>query len=198
MGKPYIKDQGEKIIHTDRLVLYPLKASHAEQMFPGLSDLRSYDFTPDVPYKDVAALAERYQRLEHRLSPDGREKWLNWVIASATTQQLLGYVQFTVKPFEHRALVAYFVFAAHRKLGIATEAIRASMSEVVASFRLARVDAEIDTRNAPSIALVEKLGFVRTRLVPHADEFKGAVSDEYYYSYAVAGDESAGPQVKSR
>lgn len=175
----------EKTIKTERLVLVPLKAAHAEDMLPGLSDLPSYDFTPDMPFKDVTALEERYRQLESRRSPDGREAWLNWVISSAATQELLGYVQFTVKPFEQRALVAYFVFMPHRKSGIASEAIRASMSEVVAYFRLARVDAEIDTRNTASIALMEKLGFLRTRLVPHADEFKGSISDEYHYSYTV-------------
>ena len=44
--------------------------------------------------------------------------------------------------------------------------IRASMSEVVATFRLACVSVEIDTRNAASMAVVERLGFVLTRLVP--------------------------------
>jgi ribosomal-protein-alanine N-acetyltransferase len=52
----------EKVIKTGQLILYPLKAEHAERMFAGLSDLRSYDFTPDVPYNDVAALTERYRR----------------------------------------------------------------------------------------------------------------------------------------
>lgn len=184
----------EKLIKTERLILLPLKANHAEKMFPGLSDVSSYDFTPDSPYQDVAALDERYRRLESRRSPDGQEAWLNWVISSAATREFLGYVQFTVKPVEQRALVAYFVFAAHRRLGIASEAIRASMAEVVASFRVARVDAEIDTRNAASIALIEKLGFLRTRLVPHADEFKGAVSDEYHYSYTAPGGGGVGHQ----
>ena len=182
----------EKIISTERLVLYPLKASHAEHMFHGLSDLGSYDFTPDLPYREVAALADRYEQLERRRSPDGREVWLNWVIGSVATQKLLGYVQFTVKPFEQRALVAYFVFASHRKQGIANEAVGAALSEVVASFQLTRVDAEIDTRNAASIRLIERLGFKRTRLVPHADEFKGAISDEYHYSFAISGNGSVG------
>lgn len=185
----------EETIKTERLVLIPLKAIHAESMFPGLSDLPSYDFTPDMPYKDVTALEERYRRLESRRSPDGREAWLNWVISSAATQELLGYVQFTVKPVEHRALVAYFVFTPHRQSGIASEAIRASMLEVVTNFRLARVDAEIDTRNTASIALIEKLGFLRTRLVPHADEFKGAISDEYHYSYTVPGEQATSEKL---
>ncbi len=188
----------EKLIKTERLILLPLKANHAAEMFAGLSDVPSYDFTPDIPYQDVATLEERYRRLERRRSPDGQEAWLNWVISSAATREFLGYIQFTVRPLEQRALVAYFVFAAHRRQGIASEAIRASIAEVVAGFRLARVDAEIDTRNAASIALIETLGFLRTRLVPHADEFKGAVSDEYHYSYAVPGGGGLGHQRETR
>ncbi|ASL48145.1 Ribosomal-protein-serine acetyltransferase [Burkholderia sp. AD24] len=178
----------EKLIKTARLILLPLKANHAVEMFRGLSDVSSYEFTPDIPCQDVAALEKRYRRLESRRSPNGQEAWLNWVISSAATREFLGYVQFTVKPLEQRALVAYFVFVAHRQQGIASEAIRASMAEVAEGFRLSRVDAEIDTRNAASIALIEKLGFFRTRLVPHADEFKGAVSDEYHYSYTLPVD----------
>ena len=41
--------------------------------------------------------------------------------------------------------------------------------------------AEIDTRNIPSIHLVERLGFTRVAYIPHADEFKGNVSNEYRY-----------------
>lgn len=89
------------------------------------------------------------------------------------------------------ALVAYFVFGPHRNSGIASEAVRAALLEVITSFRLVSIDAEIDTRNAPSIALIEKPGFVRTRLMPHSDEFKGAVSDEYHYSYVIADHHAA-------
>ncbi|WP_297352552.1 GNAT family protein, partial [Paraburkholderia sp.] len=71
----------------------------------------------------------------------------------------------------------------YQRQGIASEAVTAALSSVLATFQITRVDAQIDTRNAASIALVESLGFIRTRLVEHADEFKGAVSDEYHYSF---------------
>lgn len=175
----------EKTLHTNRLVLTPLTAAHAEQMFEGLSDAASYAFMPDMPFDDVAALAVRYARLERRCSPDGREAWLNWVIGFPESSELCGYVQFTVQPYARRALVAYFVFAAYRQQGIAREAVAAALAEVIAQYPVARVDAEIDTRNTASIALVEGLGFERLRLVPNADRFKGAVSDEVHYSFAV-------------
>ncbi|MFT5534380.1 MAG: ribosomal-protein-alanine N-acetyltransferase [Burkholderiaceae bacterium] len=175
----------EKVLHTDRLILTPLKVAHAAAMFDGLLDAGSYAFLPDVPLADVAALAARYERLEHRRSPDGREIWLNWVIGFTDAPHLCGYVQFTVQPYARRAMVAYFVFAPFRQQGVAREAVAAALAEVIAHFPLAHVDAEIDTRNAASIALIERLGFVRQRLVRNADRFKGAVSDEVHYAFVV-------------
>lgn len=174
---------GTKVIDTARFRLYPLQAHHAEPMFAGLNHLASYAFIPDLPPVSVAALAERYARLERRGPPDGSAVWLNWVIGRADQAGLFGYVQATVLPAEQRALVAYFVFAPHRRQGIARETLQAVIAEILAGFELRRIDAEIDTRNAASIALVESLGFSRTRTVPHADEFKGSVSDEHHYSY---------------
>jgi ribosomal-protein-alanine N-acetyltransferase len=185
----------EKTIRTDRLILTPLTVAHAVPMFEGLRDASSYAFLPDEPFEDVAELAARYARLERRCSPDGREVWLNWVIGIAGTPGLCGYVQFTVQPYAQRALVAYFVFAAHRQQGIAREAVAAALSEVIAHFRLAHVDAEIDTRNAASIALVERLGFARLRLVPNADRFKRAVSDEVHYAYFAAAEPTHTGQI---
>ena len=46
---------------------------------------------------------------------------------------------------------------------------------------LTTASALVDTRNAKSIALLERLGFVRTRVIKDADFFKGASSDEYEY-----------------
>lgn len=172
----------DKIIRTERLILTPLKVDHAAAMFEGLLDADSYAFLPDIPLTDVAALATRYERLQRGRSPDGREIWLNWVIGFTDAPALCGYVQFTVQPYARRALVAYFVFAASRQRGIAHEAVAAALAEVIAHFPLAHVDAEIDTRNAASIALIERLGFVRQRLVRNADQFKGVVSDEVHYS----------------
>jgi len=63
-----MKELDDKLISTARLILWPLKASHAAGMFYGLNDANGYDFTPDICPLDVAALAERYKRLESRRS----------------------------------------------------------------------------------------------------------------------------------
>jgi len=176
-----------EVVHTRRFVLYPLRVEHAGRMFEGLSDARSYAFIPEMPPVSVSALAERYRFMEGQFSPDCQEVWLNWVIASASESKLYGYVQFTITPDERHAFVAYLVFPHYQRQGIAAEAVAAAMEQVVASFELDEIVAAIDTRNVASIALVESLGFVLTRFVEHADEFKGSVSDEFHYSFRVPG-----------
>jgi SAM-dependent methyltransferase len=184
-----IKQLYPTVVQTKRFTLSPLSAAHAEQMFEGLSDERAYRFIPDMPPASAGALAERYTRLEGQMSPDGQEVWLNWVIGSTRDATLYGYVQFTIRLAERRASVAYFVFPRYQRQGIASETVAAALSSVASTFHVTQIDAEIDTRNAASIALVESLGFVRTCLVEHADEFKGAVSDEYHYAFHVPGND---------
>ena len=88
-----------KVIRIDWLIMIPLKVGHGPRMFEGFLDAGSDDFLPDVLFDDVAALAARYERLEHGRSPDGREIWLNWVIGFGDTPDLGDYVQFTVQPY---------------------------------------------------------------------------------------------------
>ncbi|WP_323120087.1 GNAT family N-acetyltransferase [Burkholderia alba] len=173
----------DTIIRTDRFALHPLSVDHAAGMIDGLRDPRSYDFIPDLPPDSVEALAARYACLANQRSPDGTEIWLNWAIGAAHGPSLFGYVQCTVRPADASALIAYLVFPAHWRQGIAAESVSAAIAHVLARYPVARIEAVIDTRNVASIALVESLGFVRTGFVRSADEFKGAISDEYDYAY---------------
>lgn len=172
----------DTVLHTARFALYPLAASHAGPMYEGLRDPRAYDFIPDLPPASVEALARRYTLLARQASPDGAEIWLNWAIGAAHGAPFAGYVQATVRPAQAAASIAYLVFPDQWRRGVAKEAVGAVVAHLFARHPVERIDAEIDTRNRASVALVEALGFGRTGLTRAADTFKGAVSDEYRYS----------------
>jgi len=171
---------------TERFELHPLQAQHADAMFVGLSQPDGYAFIPDTPPVSLAALTERYTHLARGGPADGSEVWLNWVIQAPASSALLGYLQATVQPAQQRALVAYFVFSAYRQQGVARETLAAVLAELQARFALQRIEAQIDTRNTASLALVESLGFVRTASVRNADHFKGSDSHEYHYTFWLA------------
>ncbi len=171
---------GESVLETQRLWLEPLRASHAPEMFEVLSDPRLYEFIPEEPPLALLSLAERYRRLETRASPRGDEAWLNWILRSKAEGRCLGFVQATVRR-DGSAQLAYELGAAYWGRGYATEACRRAIQALFEGYPVTRVFAEVDTRNAASIRLLERLGFRREALRQNADFFKGAASDEFTY-----------------
>jgi RimJ/RimL family protein N-acetyltransferase len=86
----------------------------------------------------------------------------------------LGTVEVSIEASQHLASLAYTFGRAFWGAGYAFEACSATIAYVSSSTNVTCLTAEIDTRNARSIALVERLGFVRTKTIPGADFFKGA------------------------
>jgi ribosomal-protein-alanine N-acetyltransferase len=150
-------------------------------MFEGLVDPVNYRFIPQEPPTTLDDLTTRYRQLESRRSPDGTEGWLNWALIGLDGKAH-GYVQATIHLNSKEAWIAYFVFSPSQRLGYAREALGRLLPALREAYGIFRFNAEIDTRNVASIRLVESLGFVLNKHVKNADEFKGAVSDEYHYS----------------
>ena len=144
-------------IETDRLTLEPLTAAHAEEMFAVLSDPAIYEFE-NAPPASVAALRERYRRLETRGSPDGRERWLNWVVRRRGAE-LIGCVQATVQP-TGRAGIAYEFNSRHWRRGYGREATRAMLAELASHHAVREFTAVLKRANFRSLGLVQRLGFV--------------------------------------
>jgi len=172
-------------LRTPRLLLEPLVVAHADRLLPGFSDPALYKYIPTEPPRDVEALRARYQRLERRCSPDGRERWWNWAVRLASEATYVGLCEATVHE-DMTASVAYFVFSAHMRQGYGAEQVGA-MLRYLAEVGVRRAVARIDSKNVSSCRLVEALGFARTALVEGADRFKGRVSDELVYERALAG-----------
>jgi ribosomal-protein-alanine N-acetyltransferase len=165
---------------TARLVLEPIEERHAERLFALLQDASIYAFIPAEPPHSLPALRDRYASLTTRHSADRSELWLNWAVRVVASGDYVGTVQATVRPDES-AVIAYELGSEFRGRGLATEACQAVISELVASYSVHRISAFVDTRNAPSMRLLERLDFERTRRIPNADFFKGASSDEYEF-----------------
>lgn len=146
-----------RVIETPRLTLEPLTVSHAEEMFPVLSDPAIYEFE-NQPSESVAALSARYQRLETRVSPDGTERWLNWVIRKRGGQ-LIGYVQATIGS-NGRAAIAYELSSEFWRQGFGLEATQAMITELAEEHAGCVLTAVLKRKNFRSLGLLERLGFV--------------------------------------
>ncbi len=167
-------------LETGRIVLEPLEPRHASELFGPLQEERLYRFIPQEPPATESALRDRYERLAVGRSPDGNEVWLNWAARERKTGSIIGTFQATVHA-NHSADIAYIVFGPSQRHGFAAEGARRMLDHLRDDLKVTVAGADIDTRNTASIALIERLGFVRVRTTLNADYFKGATSDEYRY-----------------
>jgi RimJ/RimL family protein N-acetyltransferase len=147
-----------RTLASDRLILEPLVAAHADAMFAVLSDPAIYAYE-NAPPRSVAWLRERYTRLESRQSGDGTERWLNWVVRPRGGTPI-GYVQATVDA-SGRAAIAYEFGSAWWGQGYAREATQAMIDELIASHDVRGLAAVLKSANFRSLRLLERLGFSR-------------------------------------
>jgi RimJ/RimL family protein N-acetyltransferase len=107
---------------------------------------------------DLAALRGRFTRWESRTSPDGSQRWLNWVVLGE--RRALGWVQATVRG--DRAEVAYAFVPSARGRGHAVTAVRAVVGWLRSEAGAGAVEAHIDPANAASQAVAAAVGLIAT------------------------------------
>ena len=138
------------------LRLEPQVAGHAPEMFEVLRDPAIYEFENQRP-ESPEWLERRYQQLETRRSPDGFERWLNWVIR-LPSGRLAGYVQATVLR-ESTAFIAYELASPFWRQGIGSSAVTAVLQELVCTYEVHTCLAVLKARNFRSESLLRHLGF---------------------------------------
>ena len=139
------------------LVLEPQIEAHAGELYAVLDDPELYVFTDDKGPARKDALAARLAKLESRRSPDGTERWLNWVVRT-DEGAMVGYVQATVRA-GNVAEIAYVLGRTYWRRGYATAACRMLLAELRDTYRVERAVATLDPQNSASLALLRKLGF---------------------------------------
>jgi len=172
-------------LFTSRLVLEPLTIDHARESFSYWQDKHLYRYIPTNPPENMSALIDRYQILGRGASSNGEERWVNWFMREQDTGKLAGLIECTIFN-DNAAQLAYFVFREHQGKGFAQEGCRAALDVLASIYYVSNVRAYIDTRNASSISLVERLGFHCSEHIIGADFFKGETSDEYLWTLSLA------------
>jgi len=144
-------------IATAGLVLEPLTAAHAEEMFEVLSDPAIYRYLDQPAPASIDALREIYVRRERRLSPEGDQIWLNWVIRVGDGTPA-GYVQATIVSPDD-AWIAYVLASKYWGCGYGFAAMSAMLEHLTVDYAVRRFLATAEIGNERSIRLLEHLGF---------------------------------------
>ena len=163
-----------------RMNMVLVTQDHAAIVHRALQDPSLYKYLPEDPPK-LKALEERYAFWEGRVSPDESEYWLNYVVFLSNSGAFVGTLQAGIHREDKEASIAYMIVTSSQGQGLGTEATRAMMEHLRQDYQVRCIKAWIDTRNEPSIRLVENLGMRNVEFLPKADHFKGQGSDEFVF-----------------
>jgi len=147
-----------RTVNASRCTLEPQVEAHASEMFAVLSDPAIYEFENEPPPSEEW-LAKRYAKLETRVSQDGDEQWLNWVVR-LPEGELAGYVQATVLQ-SGKAYVAYEFASRFWRQGIGSSAVEAMLNELETQYGVQEFMAVLNSTNYRSKALLRFLGFAQ-------------------------------------
>ena len=83
---------------------------------------------------------------------------------------------------QYKAEIGYWLGAAYQGKGLMTESVRAIVSYAFGTMGLGRMHAKTSTRNAPSIAVLLKSGFVQEGVARKSDRRDGAWDDSALFA----------------
>jgi RimJ/RimL family protein N-acetyltransferase len=147
----------DEVIQGRRVLLVPLTAEHADELAGLLEDAFVRDA---LGVADVEGLRRRFAAWESRRSPDGEERWLNWIVRERADGRALGWVQASVRGAT--ASIAYALLAAERGRGAASDAVRAMIRWLTAELGVTDLTASIAPANLASAHVARAVGLEAT------------------------------------
>jgi [ribosomal protein S5]-alanine N-acetyltransferase len=166
-------------LQTTHLLLRPFTGADEADVFV----LRSNAYVMrywDAPPWTERAQAEQFVAACTRIAEEG--SGARFAIERGTDQAFIGWCGLTRWNPEYRsASLGYCLSDAAWGHGYATEAGRAVLRWAFDTLDLNRVQAEVDTRNAASARVLEKLGFLREGTLREDCIVDGVVSDSWVY-----------------
>lgn len=129
--------------------------------------------------EDLDAARELLSRIRDHFR---RGDLFQWGVSAVGDDALLGTCTLASIDRAHlRAEIGFALSRAHQGRGLMTNAVGALVGLAFDELGLHRLEAEVDPRNAPSIRLLERLGFVREGYLRERWQLAGEVQDAIVY-----------------
>lgn len=174
-------DTGFNQIETERLVIRRFRRDDAARFsaYRSIPDVARYQ-SWEAPYS--LDEAEAFMDEMAGSHPDTEGEWFQFAVERRAESGLIGDVAVLVPDGDPGSVeIGYSLDPAFGGHGYASEAVAAVVSYFFEARGKNEVMAWTDTRNLPSIALVERLGFRRDPASRQHTMFKGAWCDEDRY-----------------
>lgn len=138
------------MIETARLRLRPRRVEDAEALHPAFADFDVMQYWSDAPHTDI----EETRAAITMTDP----AWRGWTITLKGDGTAIGLAAAGEKRQGNVSEIGYMLLRSHWGGGYATEAVTGLIDQLFAEGQR-RVIGDTDPDNAPSRALLEKLGF---------------------------------------
>jgi len=164
-------------ISTANLLIEPIEARHAPFMFEGLREPALYEWISMEPPDSVEALAARWARNLPRLREARDCFWPAWAVQRRSDGAWIGSLDAEVMPDGVATNIGYFFLPAYWGRGHASEAVSA-LCDHLAREGVTEQRGYVTHGNLASYRVLERAGFVRTRIVPANDVLRGQPVDD--------------------
>lgn len=169
-------------ITTSRLVLREFRDGDLEALLDIQSDAASVRYVPYPPRDRATVAAVLQAKISHTALSDVDDR-LDLAATLAEDGTLIGDLLLALRSVEHETLEVGYIFSpAHGGRGYAREAVRALLELAFGDLGARRVIARVDARNAPSLALLDRIGMRREAYLVENEWFKGELGDEIDYA----------------
>ena len=166
-------------LHTPRLALRPLGTADVPALFAIFGDPVVCRYWSRRALADEAGAAALLAEVAEHFA---RRTLFQWGVARRDDDLVVGTCTLAALSAEHRrAEVGYALARAHQGRGYAVEALPVLLDLAFDALGLHRVEADVDPRNAPSIRVLERLGFRREGHQRERYHMHGEVQDALLY-----------------
>lgn len=149
-------------LDTCGLHLRPSNLSDAQGMFAMLSDPESMKYWSDPPITDIK---DAIRVLSEDLESDAKGNSMCWSVLLNGQEGIIGKcILFNFSQKNHRAEIGYILNRDYWRQGLMQQALEAVIGFAFNTLNLHRIEADVDTENAGSLAILEKIGFKREGL----------------------------------
>ena len=166
-------------LHTPRLLLRAFAERDAESIYSLQSNARVLRYWDSPPWTELSR-ADAFIAACRKMQEEG--SGARFAIETRADNTFVGWCSmFRWNPVYRSLGIGYCFDEPSWGKGYATEAVRAMVQWAYDTLDLNRVEAELDTRNAASAKVLEKLGFEREGLRREDCIVSGEVSDSWIY-----------------
>ncbi len=156
-------------LFTDRLTLRPFRESDIDPLHAVLSDRQAMRYWG--PH-DTREETENFVRGTMAAPPS-----MSCDFVLEHERRAIGKAGMWKRPE-----IGFFVAPAFQRKGFAREALQAVIPHLFSAYDMDALTADVDPRNAASIALLEGLGFTETHRAEKTIEIMGEMCDSIYFA----------------